>query len=341
MLGAIAGAWWLGIRPAEPTIVAQSASPAATTTPPPRTTAAATLRLNGLVEAVDFYSVVTPRVTGSGQGSPQLTIVRLAPKGTLIKQGDLLVEFDRQGQLRTAMDKKAEWLDLEEQINKKKADQNSLRAQDETGLKTAENAVSLAKLEVLKNPLLPTIEAEKNTLSLEGAEAKFAQLGEAFDLKQKAAVAELRILEVQRDRASNAMKHAERNAEKMVIRAPIDGLVVLKSVWRSGSMGEPQEGEEMWPGSQVMDLVGPSSMRVRVRVNQADLEGLKVGQMAKVTLDAYPAKSYPAKLQQLSPIATPSSFSPKVRNFVALFGIDGSDAQLTPDLSAAVDVSLR
>src|SRR4029453_12484211 len=110
----------------------------------------------------------------------------------------------------------------------------------------------------------------------------------------------------------------------MVIRAPIDGLVVLKSIWKGGSMGEPQEGEELWPGAQLLDLVGPSSMRARVRVNQADLEGLRVGLPARVTLDAYPGKTCPAKLLQISPIAVPGSFSPTVRTFAALFGIDGS-----------------
>ena len=76
------------------------------------------LRLHGLVEAVDFYSVMVPRVTGSGPGQNRLTIVRLAAKGTLVRKGDLLVEFDRQLQLRAALDKRAEWLDLEEQIQR-------------------------------------------------------------------------------------------------------------------------------------------------------------------------------------------------------------------------------
>jgi HlyD family secretion protein len=137
------------------------------------------------------------------------------------------------------------------------------------------------------------------------------------------------------------MNHATGNAEKMVVRSPLDGLVVLKSIWKGDSMGEPQEGEEMWPGAAVLEVVGPSSMRVRVRVNQADLEGLRVGQLARVTLDAYPGKSYPARLTQISPLAVPGSFSNKVRTFIALFGIEGSDSQLAPDLSAAVDVALR
>jgi HlyD family secretion protein len=297
------------------------------------------VRLHGLVEAVEFYSVIAPRLTG--QQGTRLTVVRLAAKGTLVRKGDLLVEFDRQTPLRTALDKRAEWMDLEEQIRKKQADQAAQRAQEDTQLKTAEHDVALAKLEVLKNELLPRIEAEKNTLNLEGAEAKFTQLRATTTLKRKAAAADLAILQVRRDRAAVATKHAEHNAERMLIRSPIDGLVVLKAIWKGGQMGEAQEGEEMWPGTAFMDVVGPSAMRVRVKVNQADLAGLRVGLPASVMLDAYPGKRYPAKLTQVAPVGVSSQFSPKVRSFVVLFDVSGVDSQLTPDLSAAVDVELE
>jgi HlyD family secretion protein len=301
--------------------------------------APALLRLHGLVEASDSFAVVTPRITGT-QGVQRLTVVRLAPKGTLVKRGDVIVEFDRQQQLRTALDKQAEWRELDEQIRKKVADQRSVEAQDETSLTSARNAVEVAKLDMLKNPILPRIDAEKNALSLEAAEAKLKQLEISVALKRKAAKADLQILEVRRDRAENAMRHAERNAQKMVVRAPIDGLVVLKSIWKGDSMGEPQDGEELWPGSAVLDIVGPSAMRVRVRVNQADLSRLRIGQTARVTLDAYPGRSYPARLTQISPVGVIGQFSQKVRTFTALFAISGSDPQLAPDLSAAVDVDL-
>jgi HlyD family secretion protein len=86
--------------------------------------------------------------------------------------------------------------------------------------------------------------------------------------------------------------------------------------------------------------VGPSAMRVRVKINQADLGQMRVGAAAKVTLDAYPGKSYPARLRQVSPIGVAGQFSPKVRTFVALFDVEGVDPQLAPDLSAAVDVDV-
>ena len=46
------------------------------------------LRLHGLVEAVDFFSVVSP----SGANG-RLTIVRIAPKGTTVEKGDVVLEL--------------------------------------------------------------------------------------------------------------------------------------------------------------------------------------------------------------------------------------------------------
>jgi HlyD family secretion protein len=81
-------------------------------------------------------------------------------------------------------------------------------------------------------------------------------------------------------------------------------------------------------------------MRVRVKVNQADVDLLKVGHQASVQLDAYPGHKYQARLDQLAPVGVAGTFSPKVRTFTATFTIDGTDATLMPDLSAAVDVEL-
>jgi multidrug efflux pump subunit AcrA (membrane-fusion protein) len=319
------------------TVHAQPASsPSSSVT---RGTFVKTLRLNGLVEAVQFSAIRAPQIAGAN--GQQMIITALIPKGTRVKKGDLVIEFDRQNQLRTAQDKRAEWLDFEEQIRKKRAEHLAQQAKDETELKAAENAVSLSKLDVLKNEVLPRIEAEKNKLTLESSQARYAQLQETFALKRKAAEAEARILEVRRDRASLAMRQAEQNAERMAVRSPIDGLVVYRSIWRGGQPGDPQEGLEVWPGLALLDIVGSSAMRIKVKVNQADVDMLRVGQQANVQLDAYPEQKYQARLDQLAPIGVAGTFSPKVRTFNAIFTIDTTDATLMPDLSAAVDVELE
>ena len=298
-----------------------------------------TLRLTGIVEAPRSTPVTVPRLAGPGINN--LVITRLVAAGTSVKPGDLLVEFDRQSQLKAALDRKGEYLDLVAQIRKKQAEQSSSRARDDSELAQARNAVERARLENLKNELSPSIVADKNKLNLQEAEARLKQLEETFDLKRRAAQAELKILEIQRDRAQAAMRHAEENAGKMAVHARIAGLVVLRSVFKGNGMGEVQEGEEVRAGLPILDVVDPTAMQVRARINQVDVHALRAGQVAQIRLDAYPDKVLAGRLEQVFPIGAVSSLSDKVRSFTAIVSIRGTDPVLMPDLSAAVDVELE
>ena len=297
------------------------------------------LRIHGVVEAVESHTVSAPRLAGSNLG--QMVVTKLVPSGTSVKKGDLLVEFDRQNEIKNFLDQQATYRDLEDQIKKTQATQAADRARDETQVKQAEDTVKSAELEILKNEVISKIDAEKNQEALEEASADLKQLRETFDLKRRSAEASLRLLEIQRERAVNAMRHAQENADKMTIHAPIDGLVVLNSIWKGGRMAEVQEGDEVRPGVVFLQVVDPRMMRVRAKINQTDAPYLKVGQTVQVRLDAYPDLVFPGKVGQIGAIGLTSGFSDKVRTFQARFSIQGADPRLMPDLSAAVDVELE
>ncbi len=295
-----------------------------------------TVRLTGSIQAVEAYNILAPEISGEHLSS--LVITHLAPSGSHVKKGDLLVEFDRQNQQRALLDKQAEYQGLVDQIDKTAAQQALTRAKDDTELKEAEDALAKARLEMRKNEILSRIDAEKNRESLEEASANLAQLRETYDLKRRAAAAELRILEIKRDRSRRAMEYARQNSQKMAVHSPLAGLVVLTSIWKSGRMGQVQEGDEVRPGQPFMQVVDPGVMEVRLKVNQDDAALLQVGQPVTVHLDAYPELSLPGKLERLSTIAMTSDLSDRVRRFTAIVAIKGSNPRLLPDLSAAADV---
>lgn len=296
------------------------------------------LRVNGIVEAVESHTIAAPRL--SGQGLNTLIITRLVKNGSSVRQGDVLVEFDRQAQLKNVLDKEAEYKGLVAQIEKMKADQAAARAADETELKKAEDALKTAELEVKKNEIVSRIDAEKNLESLEEAKATYQQLTQTFDLKRQAAQADLRILEIQRDRALMAMKWSQSNTEKMLVHASNDGVAVINSMWKGGTMSDVQEGDEVRAGFPFMQVVNPGRMQVRARVNQADIEQLRVGQKVQIGLDAYPELSFAGRIESIAAVAQTSAFSGKARTLIVLFSINGTDAKLMPDLSASVDIQL-
>jgi HlyD family secretion protein len=296
------------------------------------------VRVHGIVEAVESHTISAPRL--SGQGLNSLIITRLVKNGSTVHQGDVLVEFDRQAQLKNVLDKEAEYKGLVAQIGKKEAELAAARAADETELKKAEDALKTAELEVKKNEIVSHIDAEKNIQNLEQARATFEQLNQTFGLKRQAAQAGLRILEIQRDRALTAMKWAQSNTQKMVVHASTDGVAVISVMWKGGSMSDVQEGDEVRAGFPFMQVVNPARMQVRARVNQADIGELRPGQSAHIGLDAYPELAFAGKIESIATVAQTSAFSSKTRNLVVIFSIGGTDSKLLPDLSAAVDIEL-
>lgn len=297
------------------------------------------LRLNGVLEAARYAAVVAPRLSGPGGA---LVITRLTPAGTSVKPGDLLVEFDQQAQIKNYLEREAEYLGLVEQLKQKRAEQASASGQDEADLRKAQNDVDRARLDVSKSEVLARIDADKHAHSLEEAQLRIVQLKKKSDLRGHAARAELRSLEIRAERAKRAMDHARRNMQRMEMRASIDGVVVLLPVWKMGDLppSDVQEGDEIRPGNPFMQVVDPQTMQVRLKVNQADLHLLSVGQKAELRLDAYPDARLPARIEQLGAVGS-SAFSERVRTFAAIASIGGKDARMMPDLSAAVDVELE
>lgn len=335
-LGAIV---WL-VWPASPDSSPASARDASSATVTvARGTFVRTVRVAGITEAVRAAAAMAPRM--AGQSSSTLVITRLVKGGTRVKAGDVLVEFDPQEQTRAAFDRLTDLQDLDQQIRRVEAEQAAAYAADETAMTQADNDVKRAQLEVRKNRVLAAIEAEKNNLALEEAEARAAEVRQARELRRKTSEAALKTLHIRRERAARALEHAERNAQYMVVKAPFEGLIVTQPVFKGSAMTEIQEGDEVRAGVPIVHVVDPATMQVRARVNQADGALVAAGQRGRVSLDAYPGLQFEGTVKQVAPLAITSSVTPAVRAFVCIVAVSGSDANLMPDLSAAVDIEVE
>ncbi|PYT97879.1 MAG: hypothetical protein DMG38_18140 [Acidobacteria bacterium] len=296
------------------------------------------LRLNGTTMAARSFAVLAPRLEGAQVGS--MVITKLAPAGASVKQGDLLVEFDAQAQTKDYLDKKAAYDNLVGQVAQKQAEEDIARSKDDTGLQQAEDELKRAQLEMKRNEIVSRIDAEKNQEAVDEAQATLKQLKETYQLKRAAAGAGIRIQEIQRDRALEAMRYAQSNASKMTVRSPMAGVVVYNTIWLGSRMGTVQQGDQVHPGLPFLSVVDPSQMEVRVEMNQVDLLKVHPGMHAKMHLDAYPGIELGATLEDLSPLGHNGQFTDTIRVFSARFTVQGTDPKLLPDLSAALDLDL-
>jgi len=296
------------------------------------------LRLNGTTQASRSFVVLAPKLEGAQVGS--MVITKLVPAGTHVKKDAILVEFDPQAQTKDYLDKKSTYENLVGQASQKQAEEEIARAKDDTAMKQAEDEFKRAQLELQKNEIVSRIDAEKNQEALDEAQATLKQLKQTYELKRAASASTIRIQEIQRDRALEAMRYAQGNAARMVVHSPMEGVVVYNTIWLGGRMGTVQQGDQVRPGVPFLQVVDPSQMEVRVELNQVDLLKVHPGQRAQMHLDAYPGMTLPAVLEELSPLGHPGQFAEAVRSFAARFSVQGTDPRLLPDLSAALDVDL-
>ena len=66
------------------------------------------------------------------------------------------------------------------------------------------------------------------------------------------------------------MEYARKNTGRLEIHAPIDGVVVLTSMWKGGQFGEAQEGDEIlmvWAEAEPDEGAPPLSVQLKADVS--------------------------------------------------------------------------
>jgi HlyD family secretion protein len=294
-----------------------------------------TLRTNGTVQALESYSVRVPQITGQ---SSRVTLTGLIPNGSKVNAGDVVAEFDRTTILDEVLATEAKLAETAHQVSEKQAQIRSDRAKRESAIAEATAELKKAQLQLRKGPILSEIDRLKNDAKAKSATERLASLEKSGAFRAQGEEAALKGLELKRQRQQVTLERLKSNLERLIIKAPHRGMVALENVWKSGSMGPPQEGDQMWPGQPVLRLFNPEKMIVDASINESDFASVnQPGIRAKLYLDAYPGAEFEAEMVTASPIAVAGLDSP-VRSFAARFRVMSEDPRLLPDLSAALEI---
>lgn len=300
-----------------------------------------TVHASGELRAGRTVNLITPPVGG------MLRIVHMAQTGEMVKAGDLVMEFDPADQVYALEQARSEMAEAEQGIVKMRADAAVQRAQDEEALLTARFDVRRAELDAMRNEFIGAIDARKNELSLEEARRRLAQLEEDLESRAATSQASLAVAEERRNKAMMAMQRAQQVIESLELRAPIDGLVSIKEnrdasggMFFSGmTLPDYREGDSVWPGRPVADVIEAGRMELRAKVDENDRANLTEGQEAAVRVDALPGEVFPARVGALAGLATRASFFESAsitRQFDVTFQFATPDPRLRAGSSAQV-----
>jgi len=282
--------------------------------------------------------------SGGGRGGSEfmLQLQELAKSGAIVKKDEVVAEFDRQYMLQRLDDFQSTVTQSEADFRKQIAELEITRKNYEQQVLTAKNAVDKAELDVRTIPVRSAIESERLRLALEEAKANFKQLQEARRFLDVGEKAQVRSAELELQATKLEFRRSQANADRMVVKSPREGLVVMQSTWRGGDFGPIQQGDQIYPGSLFMQIVDPSSMVVNATVNQTDVQALRIGQRARIRFDAFPGLELPGRLYLIGAITKTGGMRAQFKKDVVVrFQLEKMDPRVIPDLSASADVILE
>lgn len=160
---------------------------------------------------------------------------------------------------------------------------------------------------------------EASRMNLELVETKYTQ--EDFDL------AEAKVAQSQA-----ALKEAEIKLSYTTIRAPISGVVASVSTME----GETVAASQVAP--TFVTITNLDRLQVNAYIDETDIGKIKKGQIAKFTVDSYPAKDFSGKVFSISPKGV---IQGNVVMYDVQIDINDPDRLLKPDMTASVVFTLK
>lgn len=298
-------------------------------------------RISGQTSARNFAIIMVPVFRGPDSGR-DLTLMNAAKAGAFVKKGDVVAGFDPQSLKDHIDDLNDTVQQAENDIEKKKAEQEVEWESLQQSLRVAKADLDKARLEDRASEVKTQIERELLKLDVDEAGAAYAQLQKDVANKQAADRAEIKIMGITAARHKLHRGNHQHDLERFLMRAPMDGLVVMMQAWRGGEMRQIQEGDQVYPGQQFMKIVDPSSMQLEAWVSQADSSQFRIGQQAEIGLDAFPDAQFRGRIYSIGALAVKGMWDTYyIRNVPVRLTIAGRDPRLIPDLSAWAHVAVN
>jgi HlyD family secretion protein len=263
---------------------------------------------------------ITQVVSATGKIQPEVE-VKIAPEvsgevihlgfreGALVKKGDLLLRikpdnYQAQVEQQEANLLGAKATSLQAQAQLQKAQDDFKRSED-----------------LFEKKLISDAEIAAGRTTVEIAQANLEN-----------ALAQIR-------RTEGSLNQVRDQLAKTVIYAPIDGKVSSLST----EVGERVAGTGNYGGAEVMRVADLANMEVRVNINENDIVNVKVGDKARVAIDAFPDRKFDGVVKEIGSAAriTGQFTQDEVTNFLVKIRILDKDLPLRPGMSANADVETR
>jgi HlyD family secretion protein len=249
-------------------------------------------------------------------------------EGDVVKKGQLLLQIDPRNLEMAVQNRDASLAMQRSQLNQMKAQTENLRI----SLRQAKDALQRAE-GLAKQGLIPREQLERTQNDVKMRETDLTVNEQSIRTQEQ---------RIKQEEANLDSARYDLNKVRMV--SPIDGLVTRRNI---------EEGETAVVGTMnnagtvLLTIADLSVIETEIEVDETEIPEIKIGQPAKITIDAIPDKTFPGKVTEVgnSPIqaAGAPGAAQRATNFKVVVTIDGEVPGVRPGFTctAVITTSTR
>lgn len=154
-----------------------------------------------------------------------------------------------------------------------------------------------------------------------------------------ATLAQMNTIRAQIQQQKASLSSVEYDISKTTINAPMSGTVTQLN----NEEGEKVLGTSFNIGSQIMTISDLNSMEAQVEVGETDVTFVKLGDTARIEIDAFPGKTFTGYVYEIANTAKAKNTGTQeeVVNFIVKIRVNKEDYELRPGMSCTVDIEVE
>ncbi len=294
----------------------------------------AIVRSRGELSAGKSVQVVAPADV------PDLRIMWLAPSGSYVNEGDVVIRFDASTAQRQLREKQTALEQAQAKLDEAVAQSRITAEEDKRNLAQADYDLERAELEVSKQEVVSAVQGEQARIDLGLAQKRLAVQEATQALHVASDDANIASLTRARDQARYEVELTEHRLSQMEVRAPGSGTIVYLQNYSQGYMNYApfKVGDQVWANTIVAEIPDLSTLEIEGKVEESDRSRIDVGDEVRIQVDALPELTFHSSVRSISALTQMSFEYPPTWTFRAFAPVEDPDPRLRPAMPATMDV---
>jgi multidrug efflux pump subunit AcrA (membrane-fusion protein) len=264
-----------------------------------------------------------------------IKIQDLVPEGTVVKEGDYVATLDRSSADNSLKDELDRQEQFETDLLKKQIDTTISLGNLRDDLVNLRFSLEEAQITLEQSKYEPPTTIRQAKISLDKTQRAYEQALSNYDLKVEQARADIKDTELQLSKQKRKVVEMQEILSKFVVTAPGSGMVIYKREWGGAKR---KVGSEISPWDPVVaTLPDLSSMISKTYVNEIDISKVQPGQKVRLSVDAFPEKTYTGVVVSVANIGEQLP-NTDAKVFEVITKVDGSDPILRPSMTTGNQV---